>query len=111
AKLTLEAEGEAGPLISVTLYDGPESHRILFACNALSHSAISEAQTRELDAVEPDGEAAGIEFSGTWVRLVQLYTESTPGNKVHQRFLLAEISRDQPTWVIDHYDDPRLDHT
>jgi hypothetical protein len=111
AKLTLVADGEDGPLRSVSIYDGAESHHINPTCNALELSSTTLAIAQQLDQAEADGETGGFEFTSSGLLFVNLYTEDVAGNKVVNRYLLGEIIRNSPGQVRDHYDDPRLGHT
>jgi hypothetical protein len=103
--------GEAGLLISVSIYDGDESHRINSSCKTVEHSSISATTAQQLDNAEPDGETGTFEFTSTGLLYVNIYTEEVAGNKIMNRVLLGEIIRSNPNQVNDYYDDPRLGHT
>lgn len=111
AKLTLVASGEYEPLISATIYDGEECHRIMAECNTLSHSSLSAADAQRLDNAEADGETAAIEFTNIGLLYVNVYREDVPGNKVEARVPLGSIERGSPNMINDFYDDPRIGHT
>lgn len=111
AKVTLIADGVNGPLISVSIYDGAESHRINPVCNTLESSSTILTTAQQLDNAEADGETGAIEFTASGLVFVNIYTENTVGNKVMNRYNLGEIFRNNPNMVNDHYDDARLGHT
>jgi hypothetical protein len=113
-KITTLASGYAGPPISISIYDGAESHYINANCNyvnTLEHSSTNTAIAKLLDDAEPDGETSTFEFTAMGLVWVNIYTEDVAGNKVMNRVLLGELNRSNPNQVIDHYDDPRLGHT
>lgn len=116
AKLTIITEGEADPVLSISIYDGVESHHINKTCKSLEYSSASGPYVQRLDDREADGETGAIEFvnSGNAISgllFVNLYSEETPGNKVMNRVKLGELILNQPNVVNDFYDDPRLGHT
>jgi hypothetical protein len=111
AKLTLVADGDVGPVLSITIFDGKEVHHINTACNTLEYSTTDSPFAKALDDREADGEAAIIEFTTSGLLYVNLYLEATPGNKVMDRVVLGEIFRDDPGRVSDYYDDPRYGNT
>ncbi len=111
AKITMTGDGDYGPLTSINIYDGDESHQIDPRCNMLIHSSLSSSIARQRDEAEADGETATIEISGTGLLYVNIYTEDSPGNKTMQRTPLGEIYRNNPNKVDDYFDDPRLSHT
>ncbi|HMR90910.1 MAG TPA: hypothetical protein PKC69_01285 [Chitinophagaceae bacterium] len=111
AKITMTGDGVYGPLTSISIYDGADSHHINPACNTVTYSSGSSAAAQQRDDSEPDGETATIEFTAEGLIYLNIYTENTPGNKVMQRVLLGEIKRDNPNNVTDYFDDPRLGHT
>jgi hypothetical protein len=111
AKLTLVTDGEVGPVLSITIFDGKEVHHINTACNTLEYSTTDSPFAKALDDREADGEAAIIEFTTSGLLYVNLYFEATPGNKVMNRVVLGEIFRDDPSRVNDDYDDPRYGNT
>jgi hypothetical protein len=111
AKITLVADGEYGPLRSISIYDGAESHRINPACNVLVKSATNATMAKQLDDEEVDGETASFEITATGLLYFHLYKEETPGNKAGPRFNLGELFLNKPNQVNDYYDDPRLGAT
>lgn len=117
AKITFVTDGETGPMLSISIYDGLEMHHINKTCKTLEYSSASSAFAQQLDNEEADGETGAIEFvysSGTTISgllFVNLYTEETPGSKVMNRVKLGELILSQPNVVNDFYDDPRLGHT
>jgi hypothetical protein len=109
AKLTLVAANDTGNILSASIYDGAECHHINIGCNTNEYSTVNDAAiVKKLDDAEPDGEAGGIEFTATGLVFVTFYTEDSAGNKVTNRILLGEIFRNNPTQVVDYFDDPRL---
>lgn len=119
AKITFVSESESGPLVSVSIYDGAESHHINCGCGVLEHSSTSQSIVSKLDDAEADGETSAIEFvysntnpgTITGLLFVNIYDEQTPGNKVQNRVKLGEINIANPNQVNDYFDDPRLGHT
>ncbi|RYY61732.1 MAG: hypothetical protein EOO05_05330 [Chitinophagaceae bacterium] len=114
AKLTWVADGEQGELKTISIYDGSESHHINARCYTLESSINNESITKRLDDAEADGETGSFEFIKTAagemdkVQYINIYQETTPGNRVNGRVLLAELFKNPPTQVNDYYDDPRL---
>lgn len=98
-------------LTAVSIYDGKDAHHINATCNTLVYSATDAAMTQKLDNEQADGETAALELSDSGLIFVNIYNETTPGNKVMERVLLGELFRDTPNRVNDHFDDPRLSHT
>ncbi len=111
AKITLVAGGEVEALISVSIYEGSESHRIGALCANVEHSSVDLPLTQQMDNAEADGETSTIEFITGGLLWVNIYKEDTPGNKVNSRVLLGELKSNNPNQVNDYYDDPRLGHT
>lgn len=111
AKITMVAEGLYLQLLSVSIYDGAESHRINPVCGKLIHSSLDISVAEQMDNAEEDGEAGGFEFTSTGLLFFNQYQEDAAGVKVENRYNLGEIFRDLPNAVQDHYDDPRLGHT
>ena len=111
AKITMVAEGNVGPLISVSIYDGAESHRINAVCGSLAHSSTTASEAKQLDDDEADGEAGTFEFTETGLLFVNVYTENVVGDKAEDRRPIGELNRNNPNQVNDFYDDERLGHT
>lgn len=111
AKLTMIADGVDGPLISVSIYDMNESHRIDIQRKELIHSSENLTVAEELESQEADGEAGGFEFTETGLIYFNSFIETTPGILEYDYYLLGELLFDSPNAVLDHYDDPRFDHT
>lgn len=112
AKITLLAEGDyASPLVSISLYDGNESHYFNMSCKTLEYSSNNAEITQLLDEAEADGETATIEFSSSGALFVNIYNEAAPGTRVTNRVPLGEIFWAQPNRVDDYFDDTRLGHT
>lgn len=111
AKITMVSEGEEGSLISISIYDGAESHQINYGCKALVNSSTSLAVAQQFDNAEADGETSKFEISATGLLWSNIYTEDVPGNKVNQIIKLAELFRNDPMLITDYYDDPRIGHT
>lgn len=111
AKITMIADGRQGPLISLSIYDGVESHRINLNCFQLVHSSTDQTVARKLDNEEADGETAGFEITSTGLILFNSYTEDAPGVKTGTRVNLGEIFRVNPNQVNDYFDDPSLQAT
>jgi hypothetical protein len=107
AKITIVADGEQGPIISISIYDGAEAHQISGSCHTIVKSTSSSDEALQLDNAEMDGEAGGFEFTQGGLLYVNFYREDSPGNKVMDRVLLGEIFRDKPSVVNDYFDDPR----
>lgn len=103
ARITFYTDGFQGPVLSVTIYDGEEVHHINPACNTIEYSTAHSAYANELEEAEPDGEAGTFEITATGLLFVNLYTEDTAGAKVMNRVLLAELSRANPSQVIDYF--------
>jgi hypothetical protein len=108
AKLTFITNGLYGPIVSISIYDGAECHHINPVCRTVEYSASSIEISKQLDDLEPDGEAAAFEFTSTGLLYLNTYTEEAAGNKIPQRVPLGEIFRANPTQVKDYFDDPRL---
>lgn len=111
AKITMVASAEVGPLLSVGIYDGGESHHINASCNQLEYSSMDLAQSQQLDNNEADGETSTFEITPTGLILWTIYEEATPGNKIMNQYKLGELKLANPNQVLDFYDDPRLNHT
>lgn len=112
AKMTMFADGAyANPLLSISIYDGAESHYLNMTCLTLEYSSINAEIAQQLDNAEADGETATVEFSATGALFVNIYTENVAGDKVMNRVPLAELIWAEPSTVRDHYDDPRMGHT
>jgi hypothetical protein len=114
AKITTLASGFAGPLTSISIYDGEESHYINTNCNyiyKLEHSSTNAAIAKQLDDSEPDGETGIFEFTETGLLFLNIYTEDIAGQKVEKRVPLGVLFKDDPNRVDDYYDDPRYEHT
>ncbi|HEY8387178.1 MAG TPA: hypothetical protein VIK74_01175 [Parasegetibacter sp.] len=111
AKITMVTNSESDLLLSISIYDGKESHHINATCGQLEHSSVDAVKAEELDEAEADGETAAIEKTNTGWMYVNVYQEATPGTKVHKRVNLAEGFFDSPNKVSDYYDDPRWGHT
>ncbi len=111
AKITMVAAGEAEPLISVSIYEGNEGHRIMATCNTVSESTTTGSLAAQRDNEEADGETSTIEITATGLTWANIYTENTPGNKVNEYVLLGKLVLANPNQVNDFYDDPRLGHT
>lgn len=103
AKITLVATGSTAPLTSVTIYDDAECHHINPVCSVLEYSDSSASITKRLDDSEPDGEAGTFEFTVTGLLFVNVYSETSVGNKVFNRVPLGEIYRAYPNVVDDYY--------
>lgn len=111
AKITMVAEGEEGPLISISIYDGTESHHINPGCKNLVISSTLLATAQQLDSAEADGETGKFEISPTGLLWTNLYTEDVPGNKVTDYYKLGELFWSTQQLITDYYDDPRVEHT
>jgi hypothetical protein len=110
-KVTFVQSTTVAPIVSVSIYEGSESHHINIGCGKIEYSAADIAVTRQLDDAQADGETGTFEFTGTGLLFVNLYTEDEPGNKKVDRYSLGEIFRAEPSRVTDYYDDPRLNAT
>ncbi len=110
-KVTYIAEGVYGLIKSISIYDQKESHHINYTCNKLEFSSYDPMLIKRMDEAEADGETSLIEINGNSLLLVTIYMETTPGNKIHDRYPLGELMRDRPNHINDYYDDPRLAHT
>lgn len=116
AKITMVAEGMHEKLLSLSIYDAGANYHIIpkqheNVLNVLNRSSVSSAVSKKSDDEEADGECGAIEFTPTGLLFLNIYTEDTPGSKIHNRVKLGEIFRDNPSQVNDYYDDPRLGHT
>ncbi|MCG2615370.1 hypothetical protein LZZ85_13805 [Terrimonas sp. NA20] len=111
AKMTIVTAGEYEQILSVSIYEAGEAHRIAGPCNTVTISTTNAAEAKKMDDEEADGEAGSIELTPTGLIFWNNYTEPTPGNRTEQKVKLAEILRDRPDLVNDYYDDPRLGHT
>ena len=111
SKLTMASTGMDKEIHTISIYDGNESHQFDFATKKVKHSSLDAAKAQQLDAAEPDGEAATFSMDNNGLEFFNSYNELTPGNKVSGRVLLGTIERAQPTQVNDYFDDPRLGHT
>jgi hypothetical protein len=108
AKFTFVTDGLQGPILSISIYDGAACYHINPVCKTLEYSGSSAEITKQLDDLEPDGEAAAFEFTATGLLYLNTYTEEASGNKIPQRIPLGELNRAEPTQVKDYFDDPRL---
>lgn len=111
ARLTIITKGEYEEMISLSIYDGIESHHVNLVCNTVEYSGQSAFISKSLDEAEADGETATFEITATGLLFYNIYREDVPGNKVYERVMLGELSRSQPNMVDDYFDDPRLGHT
>lgn len=111
AKITFVAADTAAQLLSISIYDGTEYHRINPTCHALEFSVSDVCNVQNLDNAEADGETGTFEFTSTGLILYNSYTEDTPGNKINNRVNLGELETASPSLVRDYFDDPRLGHT
>ncbi len=111
AKMTIVTAGEYEQILSVSIYEAGEAHRIAGPCNTVLLSTTDAAEAKKLDDAEADGEAGSIELTPTGLIWWNDYTEPTPGNRTEQKVKLGEILRSRPDLVNDYYDDPRLGHT
>jgi len=102
-KITMTTQDKIGPLVSITIYDGGQSHHINADCGVLEYSATDAAITHGLDANEADGETAKLELTNTGLLYVNIYTEDTPGKKTENRVKIGEIYRNEPNRVDDYY--------
>lgn len=110
-KITMVAEGLYERLLSISIYDGDESHRINGVCNTLEHSSTSRSMALKLDSEEADGETGGFELTETGLTFFNQYTEEMPGTHLMNYEVLGTLEINNPTQVNDYYDDPRLGHT
>jgi hypothetical protein len=104
AKMTLVADGKTGPLQSISIYDGAESHHINVTCNTVEESLAKSSVAQALDDAEADGETGTFEFTETGLLYKNIYTEDEPGKKVENVQPIAELNRDNPNQVIDYFD-------
>ena len=111
AKITMVTESKYGPLLSVTIIDGAEVHRINANCSMVEQSEINQGLAKQIDDAEPDGETGTIEITATGLLFVNTYTEETPGKKLLERIVLGELFLNNLNHVKDYYDDPNLGHT
>lgn len=108
AKVTYVSQGEQEPLISISIYDGDETHYINTACNTLEYSSPNSKFAQQLDDAEADGETATFEITATGLLFSSIYVENVAGNKVPAEYPIGELFLDNPTQVNDYYDDERL---
>jgi hypothetical protein len=111
AKVTMVTTDRYEPLVSVSIYDGSESHVLSPTCGTVRRSSLVQSVAAQLDAAEADGETSTFRFTATGLLLETIYQEDAPGVRVPGVYLLGELFRDSPNEVRDHYDDPRLEHT
>ncbi len=111
AKVTVAAIDTFRQVLSITIYDGAECHRINFTCHKVEYSSTNLCISQGLDNAEADGEASSFEITSTGLLFFNSYTEDTPGNKVENRYNLGELTLGLPNNVRDWFDDPRLGHT
>ncbi|MET0465777.1 MAG: hypothetical protein ABW007_21625 [Chitinophagaceae bacterium] len=111
AKMTIVTAGEYEQILSVSIYEAGEAHRIAGPCNTVTISTTDAAEAKKMDDEEADGEAGSIELTPTGLIWWNNYTEPTPGNRTDNKVKLGEILRSRPDLVNDYYDDPRLGHT
>jgi hypothetical protein len=121
-KITMDAAGAQGVVLTTSIYDGAQSHEIGNVGNVLRHSCVHAQTTTQREGAELDGETAHLAIlrspasvaGGLFVE--QIYTETTEAGQSVRTFdpeLLgetgeADINSNQ---VRDYYDDPRLGHT
>lgn len=111
AKITMIAEGEQGALLTVSIYDGNESHRIDMRRATVTHSSTTQSEATQLDAAEADGETGTFRFTETGLIFENIYIEDSPGDRVPGVVPLGELTRDNPNQVKDFFDDPRIGST
>lgn len=111
AKITWVTDGEKGPVLSVSIYDGAQAHHINITCGKLEYSGINQVIAKKLEEMQADGETSSFEISSTGVKYFNIYTEDSPGVKANKRVELGELFKALPTNVTDYYDDPRLAST
>jgi|JI102314A1RNA_FD_contig_51_1218812_length_1341_multi_4_in_0_out_0_2 hypothetical protein len=99
------------PLVTISIYDLEESHRINATTRTLVHSSTDAIIAQQYDEAEADGEAGGFVFTETGLLVFNDYMEDTPGNIILDHYDLGEIYFDIPNTVTDYYDDPRFGHT
>lgn len=111
AKMTMISDGVEGPLISVSIYDLNESHRIDVARKRLAHSSEDQDIADNLDSQEADGETGGFEITETGLNFFNSSIEETIGVVEIDYYLLGGLLLGFPNLVNDYFDDPRLGHT
>jgi len=105
AKITIIAEDLASEALSISIYDGAESHHLNLNCstNKLEWSSASSTFTQQLDNTEADGEAGGFRFTATGLVYDDYYIEEVAGNKVTDTIPIGEIYRATPDRVNDYW--------
>ncbi len=110
-KITMVSEDWQKPVTAVSIYDGGYAHHLNVTCDKVEYSASAQDIATKLDERQVDGETATFEITDTGLRFYNIYTETTPGNKVEQRVELGELIKESPNLINDFYDDPRIAHT
>lgn len=110
-KITLVSTGPAGTITAISIYDGANMYHFNTICDIVEYSTSDSAITKQLEAMQVDGETSEFEFTDTQLIMYNSYTENIPGQKIYQRVDLGSLEEDRPNLVNDLYDDPRLDYT
>lgn len=108
AKITIVCADNFGALLSATIYDGKECHRINLTCNNLEYSSANSAYTKLLDDAEADGETCTFEITKTGLLFDNIYIEEMPGQKVVKRVPLGELFKDDPKRIAKYWADASL---
>lgn len=107
-KMTLISTGPYKSVTGITIYDGSKTYHFNVFCNKIVYNRDDEQNSLLMDEHEPDGETSTYEITESGLDLYNIYNEITPGNKIHERIDLGHLRNDDPKWVGDFFDDPRL---
>ncbi len=105
AKITITADSIIAPVLSISIYDGKEAHRINLRCSTrtIEWSTASSEFTQQIDNAEADGETGGFRFTATGLVFDDYYIEQIAGNKVQDTIPIGEIFRSSPSQVNDYW--------
>lgn len=119
ALMTIVTEGEGGPAITLSIYEGGQSHTFDTRATKLVHTSAGDAATAAArEQAEADGETATLTIlpNGSTV-FTNVYTqeESSTGQPLEKVWESVPLGTTggyaNPRQINDLFDDPRLDHT
>lgn len=119
ALMTMVSEGLYDPMLTLSIYEGSQSHTIDMRTRKLTHSCSGSASTAVArEEAEADGETASLMYKPDGATLfTNEYTQdvSSSGVPLGKVFVEQPLSEtggpSNPNQINDFYDDPRLPHT